>query len=575
MQEKAYLLQTRHAFPEGAQIQKLLTFFGITAHIATTEAFNVEAGDRSNADRTHRMFCSAAGFLEVFGGGASTERLHSAFVQSDRESTGKLLALLTDGTGIPVSEAAGASEWNIADALDGFCGAMSDLVVTPSHSAGETRRVADVSGSAAIPIISTGGKAIFFRLEWKGIPIFVCLAEHIIELDDELTTPNFDIRDHFFSALPMVLYLRWAFPTTSWQPAETGACLVIDDPLLKPRYGFVRFQSLLVMMERYGFSTSIAFIPWNWRRSDRSTVRLFKENPARLSFCIHGCDHTAAEWSTDDADQLRAMIATTKKRMAAHDQQTGLTHDRVMVFPQGVFSSTAMGELKRANFVAVVNTELKTSGAKVKISDAWDVALRNYSDMPLYTRRYPKQGVENLAFDVLLGKPCLVVIHHDFCRDNGAHLVAFIQRVNSLKAPLTWRGLQDVVRRSFRMRQITPGTAEIEMYGSEMFIENRSSEAKVFRVKKRETEPETVADIRAGSELVPWVAAGQYLFFEVTLPPGADALVQVRSIAPEHIARQVRASSGLKIGLRRYLSEFRDNYVAPAKARFAGSSRTP
>jgi hypothetical protein len=43
--------------------------------------------------------------------------------------------------------------------------------------------------------------------------------------------------------------------------------LVIDDPLLKPRYGFLKFLPFLRLMQRHDFATSIAFIPWNWRRS--------------------------------------------------------------------------------------------------------------------------------------------------------------------------------------------------------------------------------------------------------------------------------------------------------------------
>jgi hypothetical protein len=112
------------------------------------------------------------------------------------------------------------------------------------------------------------------------------------------------------------------------------------------------------------------------------------------------------------------------------------------------------------------------------------------------------------------------------------------------------------------------------MYGTEMLIENESGGAKVFRIKRRETDPATIAEIRAGAEKVSWVAVGNYLHFEVTVPPGADALVKVRSTTPEHTGRNGRVHSGLKIALRRYLSEVRDNYVAPAKARFAGASRT-
>ena len=40
-----------------------------------------------------------------------------------------------------------------------------------------------------------------------------------------------------------------------------------------------------------------------------------------------------------------------------------------------------------------------------------------YSSFPIFTRRYPWEGIENFAFDILLGKPALIVIHHDYCSD--------------------------------------------------------------------------------------------------------------------------------------------------------------
>ena len=45
-------------------------------------------------------------------------------------------------------------------------------------------------------------------------------------------------------------------------------------------------------MQRQRFSTSIAFIPWNYRRSTRDVASLFSSTPpGLLSLCVHGCDH--------------------------------------------------------------------------------------------------------------------------------------------------------------------------------------------------------------------------------------------------------------------------------------------
>ena len=274
--------------------------------------------------------------------------------------------------------------------------------------------------------------------ESESVPIFFSLAPKLIDIEAELTTPNFEVRKHELSAVPIVKYVRWAFPRTAWHAPEANACLIIDDPLLRPRYGFIRFDKLLGLMERHNFTASVAFIPWNWRRNNRRTVELFKQNRARYSICIHGCDHTATEFGTNNADALRSKTATAVQRMSAHAQNSGLVHDQVMVFPQGVFSPAAIGTLKEANFLAVVNTEVKSSSPPnrpLRIADVWQTAVMLYDDFPIYTRRYPRQGVENLAFDLLLGKPCFIVIHHEYCSDDCERLVEFIDQLNALPAP--------------------------------------------------------------------------------------------------------------------------------------------
>ena len=135
-----------------------------------------------------------------------------------------------------------------------------------------------------INIISRGDGTAFCKLEYKGKPVFFLASREIIDVDAELKSQNFDVRDHFLSTVPLVLYIKWAFAETCWNAPEMNACLVIDDPVLKPRHGFVNFQELLSLMKQHKFSTNIAFIPWNWRRSAPEVVRLFRENPENFSF---------------------------------------------------------------------------------------------------------------------------------------------------------------------------------------------------------------------------------------------------------------------------------------------------
>jgi hypothetical protein len=154
-------------------------------------------------------------------------------------------------------------------------------------------------------------------------------------------------------------------------------------------------------------------------------------------------------------------------------------------------------------------------------------------------------------------------------------LVQFIDQLNALKVQLTWRSLGAVVKRSYRQKKLSPDCAEIEMYGSELLIENGSDRATSYFVKRREREPHTIENLYAGSRRVSWDSAGDYIRCEVNLGPGESTLLTIRFKAAEHA---VHSSQNLgyaaKTMLRRYLSEARDNYLAPAKARMLAFSRS-
>jgi hypothetical protein len=127
---------------------------------------------------------------------------------------------------------------------------------------------------------------------------------------------------------------------------ETLACLVIDDPLLKPRYGNLDYEKLLRAMKAHGFFTEIAFIPWNYRRSDPRTVKLLAENPQYYAICMHGCNHSGNEFGGGNYDELCTLASIALWRMFQHRALTGLEFDPVIVFPQGRFSSVAIQAIR-------------------------------------------------------------------------------------------------------------------------------------------------------------------------------------------------------------------------------------
>ena len=562
-------------------IGKLLSFFGVSCRtIATEELVDLDQKGDGDVSKS-RLFCSSDILLRVLqelkgkpiASTAWGKSIHSVFVYAGDDSLQRLVRMvLQDGKIELEKRDPGIVDFVVSDRWDHFCGVMSGIRATVPEQ--DVSFIPCMSKGDVFDIISSDFGSAFLKINYQGLDIFLSTSKEIIDLNANLTSRRFDVREYFLSAVPAVLYIKWAFAHTCWQPPEVNACLVIDDPVLKPRYGCIDFEKLLRLMVRHNFSTSIAFIPWNWQRSRPAVAGLFRNNPDRYSLSIHGCDHTAAEFGDRDRNRITGKASLAVERMRRHESKTGLGHDRVMVFPQGVFSESAMLALKHAGFIAAVNTEMISieCDERIKISDVWDVAVMRYAGFPLFTRRYPSQGIENFAFDILLGKPCIAVIHHDYCRARYAHVLEFVDRLNGLKCRLAWRSLGEIVKRSYRQRELSPGVREIEMYASEVLINNDSEQAKRFSIRRREPNASSIEEICDESGAIPWNASDDDITFELELPAAQQKTVSIKfEQFSENSRRDENIRYRLKTMLRRYASEVRDNYVTPARFKFSGS----
>src|SRR5205085_11916566 len=141
------------------------------------------------------------------------------------------------------------------------------------------------------------------------------------------------------------------------------------------------------------------------------------------------------------------------------------------------------------------------------------------------------------------------------------------------KCCLTWRSLSEVVRRSCRHRQVDPGLVEVEMYGTELHLENRASERQRYLIRKRELQPTDLKEVHAGSDRVAWrPVEGGRIQFEIDLEPGENKQIDLRfHDLPRNGRYQETLTYRARTTLRRYFSEIRDNYLTPTRLRLAGS----
>ena len=123
-------------------------------------------------------------------------------------------------------------------------------------------------------MIGDGTGDVFFECRRAGVTFFVAASEPDVDIDEPVQGTFFDVRDCFDRIVPLVAFLRRDFASAFGDPDVTGATLIVDDPSLKRRYGFLDFAQLEAAIERSSFSTTIAFIPWNCRRSHPAVARI-------------------------------------------------------------------------------------------------------------------------------------------------------------------------------------------------------------------------------------------------------------------------------------------------------------
>ena len=92
----------------------------------------------------------------------------------------------------------------------------------------------------------------------------------------------------------------------------------------------------------------------------------------------------------------------------------------------------------------------------------------------------------------------------------------------------TWRNLGDVVRRSCRQREVSADAVEVEMYGTELRIENRSGQPKRFLIRRRECEPSAVQRICTDAHEIAWTQVDGRINFEIDLNPGESRVVKIK-----------------------------------------------
>jgi len=537
------------ALVDGKSLQTLVP--SCSCLIADTETLANAADTLQNGAPGLRSLTNVAEHVLIYG-----------FQPTDRHDT--ILRAFSSSSLARVQSLSGANlKFHVAEGYRDWCGQFSGLSLGVVDGSRECSFVESSDGPQPDVLIRGGEQPFFVRTTHGESQVFFWGCSELADLDERVRRGSRP--SAWFSRLaPLMMFLRGALHDRVWHNDHPQACLIIDDPILKSRYGFLEYERLLENMRRRKFCACIAFIPYNYRRSSKEVAALIASSWEQPFLCVHGCDHTGFEFATSDLASLRGKAQLALERMRTHAQLSGIAFDDVMVFPQGRFSTEAITALKDAGYLATINGDVcpATNPDAWTLRDLLTVAVTKFADFPLFGRRYPRE-VPDFAFDLFLGRPVFAAEHHDYFRNGYAALGAFVETLNALDDRLQWSNVGTVCSRTCLARTAPDGDIHVRFYTHRFSLKNDSMQTRHYVLQTQHTQSGPFPSVTVNERELVCEAVGGILQIRLSLDPGTSAEIRVLSNRCEAGAIPWKPTEvhDARVRVRRILSEFRDNYV--------------
>jgi hypothetical protein len=581
MQPEPILLYHVRPTPDDVSLKQLAEFFGLSCRTVDASTFDRELQRTADHDLcilasavTIDRWCHShpdraialdrlrqkASFLFLYGFAPGASLAYIA-------------ARLSDGAIKDVRALTRAGlTYEVSSSEPGITREFSGLSFGCARNDTDSGFVCTANSSGMVPLVAIDDMPFWIVVEKNFCKTFLLACRAVVDIQEEVN--GIDVGTYFSRLLPAAMFLRAAFNGLCWHGKYRFANFIIDDPPLKRSYGYLNYRNLLTQMDRCQFASTIAFIPWNYRRTDNCVAQLFRERTERLSLCVHGCDHTTAEFSSTDLAILNSKVQLASARMNNLERENGLSYSKTMVFPQGRFSAGALTALKANNYLAAVNSSPSPAypgpNGSLTVGDFLTPAVVRHGGFPVFVRRYPA-GLEQFAFDLFFGKPLLTVEHHAYFKDGGARLAEFITRINSFKT-LQWTGLDEIMKKSYLEREISSEITACRVYTNHHVIENHAERDRTFIVSKFETGDVPIQHVLVNGVATRFMMIDNVLEFATRIPALSSTVVQVvyRNSLP-HAELERGFASRSHVWAHRMLSEFRDNVLCRSDLLLAGA----
>jgi hypothetical protein len=372
----------------------------------------------------------------------------------------------------------------------------------------------------------------------------------------------------FATVAPPVMFLRYAAGERAWHSPGSYANLTIDDAWLREPYGYVNYEELLKQAQLHNFHVTLAFIPWNFDRSQPAMVLLFRKHPDRFSVTIHGNNHDHQEFGAYNTHPLQGQVEDIKQgiaRMERFSELTGIPYDAVMVFPHSISPEATLAALKRYNFLATNNSLNVPSDATAPADPefALRTATLQFADFPSL-RRYSAEAPipdAQLAIDAFLGNPLLFYVHEGFFAPGIGAFNAIADSVNQLQPDTKWTGLGYIAQHLYLEKLRDDGNYDVRMFSGTIHLTNTRKRDATFFLEKDEDFVLPVTVLVDGRPY-PYQRSGTQLRLQLPVRDGMSRTIEIKYQNDLNLAAIAVSKSSLRVNTIRQLSDFRDNVVS-------------
>ena len=418
------------------------------------------------------------------------------------------------------------------------------------------------------PVLSFIGDSVasvpFFVRRRTGNQDVFFLSE-IVAFDESWIGKHDSLPQAFSALAPFIFFLSSAAGEYAWHPDARYANLTIDDAWLTQPFGRLDYHAVLKEMQTHKFHTTVAFVPWNFDRSEPDVAGLFLKHPEYFSVCVHGNDHAHREFGDYSRNPLDRQLISIRQgiaRMERFQALTGIPYDRIMVFPHAVAPQPTFSALKMYGFLGTANASNVPSGAEFPTDPTF--LLRSYTTSYsglLSLSRIPASGnlpKLEIAIQTFLGNPVLFYGHESLFSTGTGAFDQFADMVNQLDPHTQWASLGEIARHTHLMRRRDNGDFDVLMSSPEMDLHNPRESSMKFFVDRIRYDMHEIDQVLVDGLKAQFEAAESTPFLLLSVPAHATVKVRIKYKNDLTLEKESVSKHSLYVFVLRRLSDFRD-----------------